>query len=306
MAEQHSLTEDYETPYKFNGKELDTETGLYYYGARYYDPRISIWLSTDPLMEMYPNVNPYAYCLQNPINFTDPTGMSVDGDYYNKKGKHIGNDNKKDNIVYVTDEQTINNNTSNGKTDWNKVQSSESTTNLTSTYGISHTDFLNRANWVYGEGGGEYVDHYAHTIKNLRKHGKSGRKPFESDEAMFKTKMTHQIKKDGKKIILNMYPGYFDGGDGNVNSKAFANMRDDLNALTSNDKMMKSVGAIIGSLMGLTIDPTGGAYQWVGGAGAQGGIAKNPALNNAKGVINVTSGSGKNQRYHTFYQYINP
>lgn len=80
MAEQHSLTADFETPYKFNGKELDSETGLYYYGARYYDPRTSIWLSTDPLMEDYPNVNPYAYCLQNPVMYTDPTGMSVEGD----------------------------------------------------------------------------------------------------------------------------------------------------------------------------------------------------------------------------------
>lgn len=79
MAEQHSLTEDYETPYKFNGKELDTDTGYYYYGARYYEPRISIWLSTDPLMEKYPDVNPYGYCIQNPINLTDPTGMSVEG-----------------------------------------------------------------------------------------------------------------------------------------------------------------------------------------------------------------------------------
>lgn len=75
MAEQHSLTEDYETPFKFNGKELDAETGLYYYGARYYDPKTSIWLSTDPLMEKYPNFNPYAYCYQNPINVIDPTGM---------------------------------------------------------------------------------------------------------------------------------------------------------------------------------------------------------------------------------------
>ncbi|KGO87064.1 hypothetical protein Q765_07580 [Flavobacterium rivuli WB 3.3-2 = DSM 21788] len=74
MAEQHSLTEDYATPYKFNGKELDSETGLYYYGARYYDPRTSIWLSTDPLMEKYPNVNPYVYCVQNPINLIDPDG----------------------------------------------------------------------------------------------------------------------------------------------------------------------------------------------------------------------------------------
>jgi RHS repeat-associated protein len=76
MAEQHSLTGDYETPYKFNGKELDSETGLYYYGARYYDPRASIWLSTDPLMENFPNINPYVYCYQNPINIIDPTGMA--------------------------------------------------------------------------------------------------------------------------------------------------------------------------------------------------------------------------------------
>lgn len=75
MAEQKSITEDYETPYKFNGKELDEETGLYYYGARYYDPKTSIWLSVDPLMEKYPNFNPYAYCYQNPINIIDPTGM---------------------------------------------------------------------------------------------------------------------------------------------------------------------------------------------------------------------------------------
>ena len=86
MAEQHSLTEDYATPYKFNGKELDSETGLYYYGARYYDSRTSIFLSADPLMEDYPNVNPYAYCLQNPINFTDPTGMSAEGDGDGKQG----------------------------------------------------------------------------------------------------------------------------------------------------------------------------------------------------------------------------
>jgi RHS repeat-associated protein len=42
--------------YKFNGKELDEETGLYYYGARYYDPRISIWLSVHPLAERHPKL----------------------------------------------------------------------------------------------------------------------------------------------------------------------------------------------------------------------------------------------------------
>ncbi len=48
----------YSTPYKFTGKELDKETNLYYFGARYYDARMSRWLSTDPAIEKYlPNKN---------------------------------------------------------------------------------------------------------------------------------------------------------------------------------------------------------------------------------------------------------
>ncbi len=43
----------YSTPYKFTGKEVDKETGLYYFGARYYDARISRWISTDPALEKY-------------------------------------------------------------------------------------------------------------------------------------------------------------------------------------------------------------------------------------------------------------
>ena len=37
------------TPYDFTAKELDEETGLYYFGARYYDPRTSVWQSADPI-----------------------------------------------------------------------------------------------------------------------------------------------------------------------------------------------------------------------------------------------------------------
>jgi RHS repeat-associated protein len=53
MAEQHSQTADYENRFKFTGHELGKETGLYYAGARYYDPKISIWLSVDPLLEKH-------------------------------------------------------------------------------------------------------------------------------------------------------------------------------------------------------------------------------------------------------------
>ncbi|MDY3315908.1 hypothetical protein PG630_01100 [Riemerella anatipestifer] len=61
-------------PYLFNGKELDSETGLYYYGARYYDARVSLWLNVDPLAEKYPFFSPYIYTFNNPIKFIDPDG----------------------------------------------------------------------------------------------------------------------------------------------------------------------------------------------------------------------------------------
>ena len=84
----------YNSPYTFNGKELDEETGLYYYGARYYDPKSSIWYRVDPLAEQTPNWSPYAFCLNNPIRYNDPTGMSAEDplDYYNNSGDRVGTD----------------------------------------------------------------------------------------------------------------------------------------------------------------------------------------------------------------------
>jgi RHS repeat-associated protein len=58
---------------------LDEETGLYYYGARYLDQKLSIWLSVDPLAEMFPGFSPYAYALLNPVKLIDPTGMAPQG-----------------------------------------------------------------------------------------------------------------------------------------------------------------------------------------------------------------------------------
>lgn len=68
-------TGDYDSPYRFNGKELDPETGNYYYGARYYDPKISVWLSVDPLADKFPHLTPYNFSFNNPIKFIDPDGM---------------------------------------------------------------------------------------------------------------------------------------------------------------------------------------------------------------------------------------
>ena len=57
--------------------ELDAATGMYYYGARYYDPRLSIFISVDPLAEKYPNIGSYVYVANNPINFIDPDGREI-------------------------------------------------------------------------------------------------------------------------------------------------------------------------------------------------------------------------------------
>jgi RHS repeat-associated protein len=91
--------------YKFTGKELDEETGLYYFGARYYDPQFSSWISTDPALDGYlptgaqlyfpekafdskklkgsggmynsMNVNLYHFANLNPVKNIDPDGKVV-------------------------------------------------------------------------------------------------------------------------------------------------------------------------------------------------------------------------------------
>jgi len=84
------------TPYLFTAKELDEETGLYYFGARYYDPRTSVWQSADPILEKYlpsgdrdsnlpglggvrnsRNLSLYVYAHQNPVKLKDPDGNST-------------------------------------------------------------------------------------------------------------------------------------------------------------------------------------------------------------------------------------
>ena len=83
-------------PFRFTGKELDEETGLYYYGARYLDPKYSRWLSGDPALNDYipkagadtsklPNGGAYncfnfavfGYGNNNPIKYNDPTGETA-------------------------------------------------------------------------------------------------------------------------------------------------------------------------------------------------------------------------------------
>jgi RHS repeat-associated protein len=81
--------------YRFTGKELDEETNLYYFGARYLDAQTSRWLSCDPILDSYldgepaggvynsVNMNLYHYGANNPLKYVDPNGMYNDNDRFN-------------------------------------------------------------------------------------------------------------------------------------------------------------------------------------------------------------------------------
>lgn len=94
ISDTSTSLSDRSTPYKFTGKEQDPETGLYYYGARYYDARLSRWASADPALIKYLptgddkknknlpaggiyntiNLDLYHYAGNNPIKYLDPNG----------------------------------------------------------------------------------------------------------------------------------------------------------------------------------------------------------------------------------------
>jgi RHS repeat-associated protein len=74
--------------YKYNGKELQKELSLEWldYGARFYDPQIGRFHSVDPLTEKYYSISSNGYCLSNPINMIDPTGMEGESTHTDQYG----------------------------------------------------------------------------------------------------------------------------------------------------------------------------------------------------------------------------
>ena len=86
--------------YTFSAKEKDSETGLSYFGSRYYSSDLSVWLSVDPMSDKYPSLSPYSYCANNPVKLVDPNGEEIwivgedgnqykynNGNFYTKDGK---------------------------------------------------------------------------------------------------------------------------------------------------------------------------------------------------------------------------
>jgi len=93
--------------YAFSAKERDPETGLSYFGSRYYSSDLSIWLSVDPMSDKYASLSPYVYCANNPVKLVDPNGEEI-GEYRDWDGNLLGTDGVNDwNIFFVSDEKSI-------------------------------------------------------------------------------------------------------------------------------------------------------------------------------------------------------
>ena len=74
--QQHKayLYNSFSSRYRFNAKERDWETGNFYYGARYFDPKISVWLSVDPLSSERSWITPYNFIQNDVLSRVDPDG----------------------------------------------------------------------------------------------------------------------------------------------------------------------------------------------------------------------------------------
>jgi RHS repeat-associated protein len=70
-----SQTGTLDQPFTFTGREYDPETGLYYYRARYYDPKAGRFISKDPIGFMGGDVNLFRYVGNDPGNWVDPEGL---------------------------------------------------------------------------------------------------------------------------------------------------------------------------------------------------------------------------------------
>lgn len=90
--------------FAFSSKERDVETGLSYFGARYYSSELSVWLSVDPMADKYPSLSPYTYCANNPVKLVDPNGEEI-GDFFDYSGNYLGTDGIDDGKIYITTQE---------------------------------------------------------------------------------------------------------------------------------------------------------------------------------------------------------
>lgn len=76
-------------PYTYTSREYDVETGMYFYRARYYDPKVGRFVTKDPI-GFAGGINVFSYASSNPVNFMDPEGLDVYVCYYSDAAAGFG------------------------------------------------------------------------------------------------------------------------------------------------------------------------------------------------------------------------
>ena len=105
--------------YQYTGKELHDDLGYnqYDYGARWYDPSVGRFTGVDPLASDMPTWSPYTGMYNNPIRFTDPTGMAPESPIFGRRGEFLGVDSEGySGDIIVMDADKYNMLTKNGET----------------------------------------------------------------------------------------------------------------------------------------------------------------------------------------------
>ncbi|NRS90765.1 hypothetical protein HNQ02_003712 [Flavobacterium sp. 7E] len=164
--------------------------------------------------------------------------LKPDGYFYSKTGMYIGKIGKGNN-VYIAEGVVF------LELQKGKNVAKEQIVYFTDKYELNNEQMFNRANWVFGEGGGAFSDRYAITIKNLRQAGRSGYgpKPFSSDEEMYKATMSHGNPPK------TLYPDYLNGIYKGHNAQAFALAKRNLLDLNKNLKMVLAIKSVINSFI---------------------------------------------------------
>ena len=149
FVDEHKTS--FENPFKFNGKEQDEVTGLYYYGARYLDPFSGLFTNLDPLYEKFPAISGYTYCMANPVRLVDLDGCEPTEEEAARMAAHVYGD-KSDNILiggWKISEERIERVTYNEEKSGFKSQLYERTIDGVTEYCYvtAGTDFTSKEDW---------------------------------------------------------------------------------------------------------------------------------------------------------------
>jgi RHS repeat-associated protein len=253
VPNRHASTSEYR--YGFNDKEKDDEVkgegNWQEYGMRMYDPRVGRFPNVDSLTKKYPELTPYQFASNTPIQAIDLDGLEAyfmsDGTF-SRWGK-----NKSANapVIVISNNKEI-------------VLQTKNKQDMT--FG----QFMNRVEWGFGESAGDksVSKYYAHAIDNLSE-SKRGNKSYKNDEnEMYENATTGSAKTPsegidfvqsskgwGYKLFRDNFRKNASDLDGisNINGKGYA--------AEGAKEMVKET---IGALTGTTEDPTKGATNWAG------------------------------------------